>query len=169
LRFQLGSITASSIRDTAPQPVSRDDTVIEGLDLEPAAKAALSKAGIKTARDLDRVRERNVDIGAVTGGQVPDYSDLASMINQARRSALPPTVRSIALDDRGHLVLSGAHLAVGMGGPRFPKAAVDGRPVDVVRATEDAVVLAVGGVPDGPRHVDVALDPYAVVSLELRP
>lgn len=168
LRFQLGSITSSSIRDTAPTPVSRDDTAIEVLDIEPEAKAALSKAGIRTARDLERVKDRNVDISSVTAGKVRDYSDLADMIQKSRRDALRPSVDGMSMDPSG-LVLRGRNLALGFGSPDFPQAAVDGREVPVVASSEGQLVLGLVEAPPPASRIDVALDPFAVISMEVQP
>jgi hypothetical protein len=167
LRFQLGSITSSSIRDTAPTPVSRDDTMIEVLDIEPDAKAALSKAGIRTARDLERVQDRNVDINTVTSGKVRDYGDLADMINKSRRARLEPTVHSLSLEDAG-IIVRGRNLALGLGAPEFPQAAVGGQPVPVLEASNTRIVLGLSAPPHGPSRLDIALDPFAVVSMEVR-
>ncbi|WP_131105900.1 hypothetical protein [Ornithinimicrobium sufpigmenti] len=168
LRFLLGSITSSSIRDTAPAPVSRDDTVIEVLDIEPEAKAALTKAGIRTARDLERVQSRNVDIATVTSGKVRDYSDLADLINKSRRDLLRPTVTALSMSPSG-LVLRGENLGLGLGSPAYPKASVSGRDVPVTEATEHRLVLGLSSAPKRSSRVEVALDPYAVISLEVGP
>lgn len=176
LRFQLGSISASSIRDTAPKPVSRDEVMIEKLDELPSeAKEKLNRLGVKTESDLRRMEERNVDLDAVTGGAIGDYSDLANAINRAKRARMSPGVRkaemasAVSAPEAPMLTLHGEHLYVDARDARFPIATVDGREVPVVEASPEHVVIRLPRRPSRsqPMRVDLALDAFAVISMEL--
>jgi len=119
-----------------------------------------------------------------------DYGNLARLINQAKRKRkLAPRVLSVGLSEgEGRRVLSvrGANLALGgrTGGDapaglsldparegEFPVALLDGRRIDVLGASESAVHLAVpeGERLDRPATLSIALDPYAVITVEIKP
>ena len=175
IRFQLGSISASSIRDIAPQPVSNDDVVIDNLpDLGPEAKEALVRVGVKTESDLRRVQQRNVDLSTLTGGRIGDYSDLATAIQKVKRARLAPTVRKAKLnrtEEMSRVALEGENLFVDDHDARFPMAAVDGREVAVVEAAPNRIVVDLPRAPTRaqPVRLELALDAYAVMTLELQP
>jgi hypothetical protein len=172
LKIQLGSITARGIRETTPEPITRDDVSIEFLDdIDAEAKESLRKIGIKSAKDLERVEERNVDIQNVTDNKL-DYQNLANVINRAKRRQQPPMVSKAGVAQSAGepvLALSGDNLVLGESLPDFPIALLDGKRVEVLSASDRHLHLRVA--PDDlagrTRKLDVALDPFAVISMEL--
>lgn len=173
LKIQLGSITARSIQETSSDPIRRDDVPLDELEgLDEETKKSLEKVGVKSARDIERMEERNVDLAKVTDQKL-DYGGLANMINKARRRTLPPAVRNVAVEQSGGepvLAVSGENLAVAGSLPQFPVARLDGRRVEVVSSSPDSVELRVD--PDElegkARKLEIALDPFAVVSMDVR-
>jgi hypothetical protein len=117
------------------------------------------------------VEERNVDIEKVTDKKL-DYQNLAQMINKARRRQVPPTVGKAALTHTAGepvLALSGENLMLGDPVPEFPIALLNGKRVDVVSATDSHLQLRVdpSRLAGRTNKLDVALDPFAVISMEL--
>ena len=175
IRFELGSITASHIRETTAKPPDRDEVVLEDVDgLDDDTKDALTRLGVKTDTDVRRLQERNIDLGKVAKSKVPDYADLAKVISRARRiDGPPPAIKKVSVGhslDGPRMEIAGENLALSSDA-RFPIAFVDGEEVPVIASGADRVVLA---APGPPRHSDrasalaLALDPFTVISLELR-
>ncbi len=173
LGVQLGSITARSIKETTSDPITKDDVSIELLeDIDEEAKASLRKLGIKSAKDLERVEEREVDLENVTKKKL-DYGSLATIINKARRRQVAPTISRVGLSrSQGEtlLALEGSNLALAQSEDPFPIALLDGEPLEVVRATEQGLYLRVD--PDRlagkASELRIALDPFATMTLELK-
>jgi hypothetical protein len=174
LRFSLGSISAGTIRDSAPPPPEADDVTIATLeDLDDEAKQALAAVGVRSSRDLKRIADRGIDLKTATNNRAPDYSDLAALITRAHRKRVPPTVRSAQLSvDHRSLVLNvtGENLAVAPSAG-FPLALLDGRPRRVRRADPGLVSLDVAGFRprSAPSRLTLALDPVTVLTMELTP
>jgi hypothetical protein len=173
LRFSLGSISAGTIRDSTPPPTEAGDVRLDALDdLAPAAKRALEAVGVRTGRDVERMAASGVDLRSATGDQVPDYSDLAALITKAHRRRLTPRVDAAHLSiDDGAVVLhvDGDNLAVAQS-RGFPYALLDGRQVPVLAARPERLTLDAAGFRQhhtGSR-LTVALDPYALITMELR-
>jgi hypothetical protein len=172
LKIQLGSITAHGIKETAPDPITRDDVsidLLEGIDAE--AKESLRKIGIKSAKDLERVEERNVDIQKVTENKL-DYQNLAQIINKAKRRQVAPTISRVGVAQSSGeqiVALSGQNLVLGEALPDFPIAMLNGKRVDVVAASDRHLHLRIDPAKLAGRSskLDVALDPFAVISMEL--
>lgn len=171
LKIQLGSITSRSIKETTREPTSKDDVEIEMLDIDEEAKRELQKLGVKSAKDLERIEERNVDLEKVTDKKL-DYGSLAGVINKARRNEVPPTVKKASVTksaDGPLLTVSGDNLAIARSLPGFPIAMIDGERVEVVSCSRGDVRLKVD--PERLRgrssRLEIALDPFAVVSMEL--
>jgi hypothetical protein len=180
ISFQLGSITDRQIRETANEPVSRDDLSLDAVeDLDPEVKDSLKRVGVHSTRDLDRLGERRVDVGKVvaekTGGKkTVDYDNLAEIINKARRRKLAPRVLGVsaARDADGRalaLTLSGENLMLRGGDARYPLALLNGEPVDVIDAAPERLTLRVPPerLRGGANDLRVALDPYAVFNVDL--
>lgn len=170
LKIQFGSITARSIKETTAEPITKDDVSIELLeDIDEEAKASLRKLGIKSARDLDRMEERDVDLEKVD--RRLDYNQLAKIVNKARRRERPPTISNVRMasaQGQPVVVLEGENL-VPARVPEFPVALLDGERVDVVAATGTEVGLQID-----PRRLagrestlKMALDPFAVMTMRL--
>ena len=115
-------------------------------------------------------RRAGVDLRSATGNKAPDYSDLAAMITKATRRRLTPKIHSASLstsadDGRPVLHLDGENLCIDRAAG-YPYALVDGRPAPVRAAGADRISLEAPG-PSASRVV-MALDPYALVTMELR-
>lgn len=133
-----------------------------------------------------------------TGGDEPgtkppvDYGNLARLIKKAKRTRqFAPRVLGVSLEGRdgrrvlalhGHnLVLAptgagaaslGAAAAFALGLERdFPMAVLDDEPVAVIAASDTDLQLAVpeGKLRDEAAVLKVALDPYAVITMEIKP
>lgn len=174
LKFSLGSISAGTIRDSAPPPPAAGDVVLESLDtLDDDAKEALATVGVRSGRDLQRMADRGVDLKTVTGNRAPDYSDLAALIQRAHRKTTPPRVESAQLSVDGRslvLHLDGHDLRPGSA-HGYPVVLLDGRPRPVRSADDRRISVDVGGFRPGPgaSRLTVGLDPDTVVTLELTP
>jgi hypothetical protein len=171
LRVDLGSITARTIKETAPEPITKDDVSIDALDIDSEAKKTLDKLGVKSSRDVERIEERNVDIQRLTENKL-DYQGLANVISKARRRQRVPTVaRAGIATEFGETVLAitGENL-VTHPVPEFPVALLDGERVPVLSSSDRSLRLRVD-----PRRIagrnsklEIALDPFAVLALELK-
>lgn len=172
LRIQLGSITARSIKETTSEPVGRDDVSIEMLDdIDEEAKASLRKLGVKSGKDLERLEERNVDLEKVTNNKL-DYGSLARVINKARRRDVAPSVSKVGMSQSGGqpvLAVEGDNLVIATSLPEFPIAMLDGERVEVVSSSLSDVRLRVDPkrLKGRSSKLEIALDPFAVVSMEL--
>jgi len=174
LRFSLGSISAGTIRDSAPPPPEADDVTFESMnDLDDDAKEALASVGVRNARDLKRVAARGVDLKTATGNKAPDYSDLAALINRAHRERTPPRVDSAQLsveDRRLVLRVDGENLAMSRN-EGYPVALLDGRRREVRSADPRRISVDVAGFRPRsvPSRLVLALDPASVMTMELTP
>jgi hypothetical protein len=172
LRFSLGSISASTIRDSTPSPTAAGDVSIEDFEeLEPDAKEALAAVGVRSGRDIKRIVDHGVDLGSVTENRAPDYSDLAAMITKAQRRRLPPRVAFAQLSTEGRklvLRVEGENLAMASSGG-FPYALLNGRARRIRHADAQRVVLEIPGFRPAaePARLTLALDPLTVVTMEL--
>ena len=180
ISFQLGSITDRQIRESGNELLSRDDISIDKLEgMDDEVKDQLRKVGVHSARDLERMEQRNVNIEKAVedktqGAKKVDYGDLANMINKARRRRFAPQL-SAAQGRPGaeglDLVLRGSNFVLsGANDARFPIALINGEPVQVVSATHDSLHLKAppGCLKSGANQLSIALDPYAVVNMEIR-
>ena len=185
ISFQLGSITDRQIRETTTDPPSRDDVTLEVVDgLDSKTRKSLEKIGVTTVRDLERMEQKGVDVEKVSDDAI-DYRRLAQMVQRARRRAEATTVRSASIVQEGGdtlLVIDGEHLgaarglsrasSVGSGEePSFPRAFLDGEEVPVRRATDTqlGVVVDEARLRPGGTTLQVALDPFAVLRMNLKP
>jgi hypothetical protein len=179
--FQLGSITDRQIVETANEPLSSEDVSIEEVeDIEPEVRRELRRIGVASGRDLERLRARNVDIGAVVGRGSDgaariDYASLADRIRRARRGA--PRVGSMSLspaeEGRMRLTLTGEGLASmpseEAGEGDYPVAALNGAEAKVVgcEARSLTIEFPSEALRPGANALAVALDPFALLTLTL--
>jgi hypothetical protein len=172
IAFQLGSITDRQIRETTREPPSPDDVAIDVVeDIDDQTKQELQKIGVSTVGDIERMQRSNVAIKRAGDGGV-DYTRLANIINRSKRRQQAPVVAKAMLleaDETLTLALEGANLATAASAGNFPVATLNGAPVPVVTASpsELRLALAPGLLHDGANAVRVALDPYAVVTLDV--
>jgi hypothetical protein len=177
LSIQLGSITDHQIRESANEPIREDDVRLETIEIDPDVRASLEKVGVKTARDLERMEKRKVNVADVVSEKTSthkriDYQDLAHMIKKARRSQSGPHVERVSTAQSAgatELVLEGDQLVVDSD-TEFPLATVNGEPVRILEADARRLRLTVpaSGLRQGENLVEVALDPYAVMKINVK-
>lgn len=182
ISFQLGSITDRQIRETANEPISRDDISIDNLEgIDDDVKDSLRKMGVHSTRDLERMDQRNVNVeraieNKTQGEKKLDYRNLANVINKARRRKFAPQLSTAQglpnIAGEGlELTLRGNNFVLpGADDSRFPIALLNNEPVQVVSATHDTLRLKVpeGRLKTGANQLSIALDPYAVVKMEIK-
>lgn len=178
ISFQLGSITSEQIRRTTARPITRDDLSIEEVEgLDEDVKRSLRKHGVTSTRDLKSLEERNVDLDEVLRDQPEhkktSYKNLANIINKARRQRLSPRVSQVSLAKQAGatvLEIEGSNLAVVDNPDVFPVAALDGKKVPVIGASDRHIQVQVD--PQQLRtpatQLQIALDPFAVVTMNLK-
>jgi len=171
IAFQLGSITDRQIRETTREPPTVDDITIDVVDdIDDQTKQELQRIGVTTVRDIERMEKSNVDLKRA-GGSV-DYTKLANIINRTKRRQNAPSVaKALLVDAEGskQLSLEGSNLATAASAGEFPLASINGVPVRIVAASARDVRMAIdeGVLRDGVNELRVALDPYAVITLEV--
>ena len=175
IALQLGSISDRQIRETTKKPPSRDDVAIDLIeDIDEDTRKTLKKVGVTSARDLEQMEKRNVDLERVSNKGL-DYSHLAKIINQSRRRKHAPTISRAhvaqAMGDQVVLALEGANLMLTNGTETYPLAMLNDEPVPVVAATDRTLQVRVSKAQlQGPSNeLKVALDPYALFRLEINP
>jgi hypothetical protein len=170
ISLQLGSISDRQIREATRGPVTMDDLSLDSIeDLDEDVKADLKAIGVSSVSDLERVERRGVDLNSVSKKGI-DYGSLASAINKARRRKTPPQVSRVqTMTVRGEpcIVLVGRNLSV-QDDPRFPFVHIDGVEARIAEADESRVAV----VPTRPlaptSRLQMALDPYAILSMTIR-
>lgn len=173
LTIELGSITDRVIREVTRGPIAGDDVALDEVDtLDEETKRSLKKIGVNSASDLDRIAARKVDIKAAAGTEV-DYSDLAAAIHRSRRNRNAPRILGVGLasgSSVSHLEIAGENLATAQSVDEFPAALLNGEAVAVESSDGSRLVLAVPTslLRPGSNRLELALDPYAVVTLEVR-
>lgn len=178
LSMQLGSITNRQIKDVTRDPPSRDDIdidLIDGLDEE--VRTSLEQVGVTSVGDLERIDAHNVDLEKVVrkkvGRDKQGFKDLAAIIRRTRRKELAPALSAVRVEGAGTsrtLTLEGTHLATGSPPPGFPAALMNGLPLEVGEAAADRLRLSLphGALRAGSNRLEVALDPYAVMTVDVR-
>jgi hypothetical protein len=103
-----------------------------------------------------------------------DYGNLANVINKARRRKFVPQMSAAQglPDAEGlDLKLRGSNFVLpGASDARFPIALLNGERVQVVTATHDTLHVKVPHrcLKPGANQLAIALDPYAVVNMEIK-
>lgn len=178
ISFQLGSITDRQIREDGNELLSSDDITIDDVkELEPAVKDSLKRLGVKSARDIDKLNQRSVDVGSAVedktgGGAKLNYDNLAQIINKARRQKSAPRVMGLSAERDGdsiNLAVAGDNLAIDGAPAGYPLAYVNGHSADVVDSGPSHLKIRVpaGNMRPGSNSLSMALDPYALVSLNI--
>jgi hypothetical protein len=171
IAFQLGSITDRQIRETTREPLSRDDIAIDVVDdIDEETRTELRKIGVTTVNDIERMERSNVDIKRA-GGNV-NYNKLANILNRTKRRQNAPSVAKAMLvreTESPVLSLEGSNLATAASVGDYPMATLNESPVRVVTATSREVRIALepGLLREGVNELRVALDPYAVITLDV--
>lgn len=100
--------------------------------------------------------------------------NLTHSINQSRRRQHPPKVSQARLsqvEGKTVLILEGENLALAQSLKDFPAAVLNDRPIQVLAASPNQLQLQIDSAPlQGESHqLQVALDPYAVFTMNLQP
>lgn len=171
LTIHLGSITDQQVRATSKAPVGKDDIKIDEIQVPNTTKKQLRKMGITSVDDLKAVEKKNVDLKKASDGDI-DYGSLANQIEKSRRSASPPTVRSVSLsmDAQGgpSLHVSGHNLAIN---PKFnPVAVVNGTLADVIASAPDSIHIQLGAQHrlNADNELILTVDPFAVLKVNVK-
>jgi hypothetical protein len=169
--IQLGSITDQQVRATTKIPGSKDDIPLEQIDVDKETKKELRKMGVSSVEDLQKIEQKNVDLGKVTDNAI-DYTKLANQIQKSRRSRRPPRVRSasLSLDESQvpYLLIQGENLAVD---PRFqPVAVVNQTLAEILSSSDTEVRVQLPRADQLAENNEVILtcDPYALVKMNLK-
>ena len=185
--FQLGSIRDNQIREITRKLPSHDEIDLDDIDIPEPERQALKKLGIRSTEDLKHtVERRNVDLEKVTNNRV-NYSNLANLINRARRRKRAPRVSRASLsEEQGKTVLTldGENLALPpdalaledeelvmeQSWMAFPAAALNDEALTVIAASDRQLKLEVlpNQLQGQAKQLQVALDPYAVITMNLQ-
>ena len=172
--LQLGSITDRQIRESTREPRRKDDLAIEEVEeLDQKVKSSLQKMGVTSVSDLERMEKSNVDLEKMSDEKI-DYGSLARLIQRSKRRKTAPKVNSASLheeDGRVVLTITGEHLAESQSRPEFPRAVLGDAVLAVRSASPSSISFDVehASLPDRPVALRIALDPNAVVSMNLVP
>lgn len=178
ISFQLGSITDRQIRENANEPPSKDDFALDSLDdFDDEVRESLRKVGVTSSKDLEKLERRNVNLEKVvrdkTGGASQiDYGNLANLINKARRRKRSPALSSMQTkptEDAVEITLKGKNFVLQQSA-QFPAALVNAQPAEILSADAEQVHLRVprASLQAGDNQLAIALDPYAVMRLNLQ-
>jgi hypothetical protein len=173
ISFQLGSIRDTQIPEVARAPLTHDDIPIEEIGLPKSQQKEFKKLGIQSADDLQRtVADRRVNLAQITDQKI-DYGNLAEAIKKSRRQRHPPKVSQAKLSQaqgKTVLTLEGENLAMAQSLVDFPAAVINGHPVQVLSASQHELQLAIEPtkLQGETQQLQVALDPYAVFSMNLQ-
>jgi len=178
ISFQLGSITDRQIRENANEPPGKDDLELDALDgVDEEVKESLRKVGVTSSRDLEKLDRRNVNLERVvkektSGAKTLDYSNLANLINKARRRKLSPQLSNLSAseqDDAIELHLRGQNFVLQQS-TEYPAASVNNRRAEILHADSGELRLKVPreALQSGSNALSIALDPYAVMQLNLQ-
>jgi hypothetical protein len=166
ITIQLGSVTDTLVKDMSRDRYTEDDVSLDDLDdIDRDTKKSLEKIGVHTAKDLERMERKKIDVGKAVGKTL-DYGALARRIAQAKRHGAPPAVNAVSMDARGQLRITGKNLAPVHEPERFPFATLDGKQIAVTRATDEELHFDVGAHA-GAGDLKVALDPFAVMQMRI--
>ena len=172
--LQLGSIRDHQIKEVTKEPLRHDDISLAETNLPKPAQKELQKLGITSAEDWRRtVEDRQVDLGQVTEQKI-DYKNLADMINQSRRRKQAPRVSRVSVaksvPGKAILTLEGDNLAIASSLDDFPVAVINDQSVEVVSANQNELQIQVNEdqIQGRTKQLKVALDPYAIVTMNLK-
>ncbi|MEV6598586.1 hypothetical protein AB0M36_17170 [Actinoplanes sp. NPDC051346] len=169
ITIHLNSITDQQVRATTKLPGAQTDIPIARIPVDKATKKKLRRLGIQSVDDLEHLRQKNVDLGQVSDGDI-DYSQLNKQIQKSRRDQQPPQVKSISLgfdeDSVPYLSIEGRHLSVD---PAFPPvAAVNRRVAQVLSRGDGELRIRLEGQLEVDNELILALDEYSVVKVNVK-
>lgn len=191
ISIQLGSISNRLIKETTSDPIRTDDLPIDEIEeIDEDVRASLKEVGINSVDDFRKMQAREVNVEKVVSDrtQAEDsvdtgearrkkkkvgYGHLANLINKARRKRLAPTLSRIGVTKSGdsrQLCLDGSHLVLSKSFEDFPFALMNNERVEISKANSRQVQLSIPDklMRDGSNDLRIALDPFALLRLEIK-
>jgi hypothetical protein len=170
IAIQLGSITDQQIRKTTKGPVTKDDLSIDlvaGIDDE--VKQSLRKIGVNSVNDLAEIEKSNVDLEKV-GDRKINYSNLAGLLQKARRGQMPPAVYNASFSHDSPtpvLVITGENLAIDQS--FRPVAVFNGKLAEVKTASRSRLELQLpaDAINRANNELVMAVDPFTVFKVNV--
>jgi hypothetical protein len=182
LSVKLGSIRDHQILEIAELEYD-DGFHIDRVELPEPTKKELKKFGIQSVRELqDTIENRKVKLDSVLK-QTVDYQQLAEAVNKFYRGQQPPAVSKASFtrnNGKAVITLQGENLAdvpqsiknlaTAQSLEPFPIATLDEEKVEVISANINQLKLQVeeNQIKGKTQQLKVALDPYAVISMNLK-
>lgn len=173
ISLQLGSIRDTQIREVTREPLTQAEISLEEIDIPEPQRKELKKLGIHSAEDLQHtVEHQDVDLEKFTQNKV-SYNQLAERINQARRKQNAPKVSKASVSKaQGEtiLTLEGDNLVIAQSLDQFPVAVINNQTVEVISANAKELKIRVDNrqLQSTSNQLKVALDPYAIVTMDLQ-
>ena len=191
ISIQLGSISNRLIKENASDPISKDDLPIDEIEeIDEDTRESLKEIGVNSVDDFRKMQAREVNVEKVISDKTEaedsadvdeirrkkkkvGYGHLANLINKARRRRLAPTLSRIGVTKSGdyrELSLDGSHLVLSKSFEDFPFALMNNEPVKICKANRRQVQLSIPDtlMHDGSNQLQVALDPFALLTLEIK-
>ncbi|MCB0571537.1 MAG: hypothetical protein KDC66_17325, partial [Phaeodactylibacter sp.] len=188
ISIQLGSISDRQIRQTTKKPIGEDDIPIEAIEeLDQDAKQTLRQVGISSIKDVEQLERQNVKLEKVPKikEKMGDYQNLAerlkrirkgylshtqSLKEKAEREGLQPRITRALLKEEGAdkvITLEGDNLLIT--GNFQARALINQQEVEIIGGNERHLKLrvAAGRLQPGGNLLQIALDPYTLIQLNL--
>lgn len=172
ISIKLDSITDQVVRATTKSPQQKDDVSIENIEVDEDTKKSLRKIGVTSAKDLEELEKRDVDIGKVSKKKI-DFGKLNNLIRKKKRDEVPPVIHRVTMSrsastDKPVLALEGRNLAINK---MFrPIVTVGNAPARILSFDEHRIEVELPDNPitGGPLPVIVVPDEYSYFKLNLR-
>mgnify|MGYP000612587942 CR=1 FL=1 len=169
-KVQLGSITDQQIRKTTKKPVTKDDVSLEVIDeIDEETRDDLRKIGVSSVNDLAEIERKNVDLEKVSKKKL-NYRKLAGLLQKARRSNFPPSVRKASFSMAQEVPLlkvEGENLAIDQ--QYDPVAILNGQMVEILSASRSELALKVNKelIRDKENELIMACDPFTIFKVKI--
>ncbi len=169
--IKLDSITDQVIRATTKKLPSKDDTNIDKIDVDDDTKKELRKIGVTSVKDLEEIEKRNVDIEKVSPDKKIDYTNLANIIQKAKRNEAPPKINKVSLsmeEGKPVIVIEGKNLA--MQKDFLPVAVINEQVAGILSSDHNQLKIDASDkeLSKHGNELIVALDPYSVFKVNLK-
>ncbi len=195
ISIQLGSISNRQIKETTSDPIRRDDLSIDDIeDIDEDVRASLREVGVNSVDDFKKMEARNINVEKIVNEKVEteeaidaddsgktrprkkkrvNYGELANLISKARRRRVSPSLSRVRVtgtgDDR-QLSIDGRHLVISRAFEQFPVAVLNDKPVPIHQAESHRIDLSIPEtmMKDGSNQLQIALDPFARLTLDIK-
>lgn len=176
ISMQLVSTSDRAIRESSRPPAKVEDGKIEALPgIDAKKKKALEKIGVRSVKDMERIKANKVNVEQVTDGKI-DYKSLADIINKTRRRQRPPLVRGLSLASTAEgrlLSIDGKNLQIT--DEQLPWAFLNGKQIDVIKAGSEKILLRLPDeLPGQLSHskerpsMHIVLDPNTIIKFKIQ-